>query len=36
MYGSVYSFFLREFQFMTFTHDDSFLLLDQDINRFLV
>ena len=28
--------FFREFQPMTFAHDDSSLLLDQDTNRFLV
>ena len=29
-------FFLREFQFMTFTLDDSSLLSNQGTNRFLV
>ena len=29
-------FFLREFQPMTFTSDDSFISSDQDTNQFLV
>jgi len=33
---NLYVFLFREFQPMTFASDDSSLILDQDINRFLV